>query len=265
MNRIHRQTKWQSIAIGAALALAALAVSSSPALAEQAAARTSQCVECHQIEHLPLTLGHSMDDWRGSAHGRGGVGCEKCHGGDASATDAKAAHVGVLPSSDPKSKIGIEHVAATCGSCHQEQYDAYKSTGHAKEVSKEGDAATCVTCHGAMATSLPSRIELRARCRDCHDKPVEAESAISWLVSAKTELLRARRAIADAKAQIPEWHTGALERFHEMERSYDQVALEWHKFNMESSIKQSRILLDLAKLLEEEARLKMKMAEKKKP
>lgn len=45
-------------------------------------------------------------------------------------------------------------------------------------------------------------------------------------------------------------------------RSLD-IALHWPKFDMEASIKQNRDRLQLGKLLEERASLKVKMAEEK--
>ena len=67
----------------------------------------NQCVACHEAERLPISLGHTFQEWHASAHARGGVGCEKCHGGDASAADAAVAHRGVLPGSDPKSLVVV--------------------------------------------------------------------------------------------------------------------------------------------------------------
>lgn len=230
---------------------------------EHAAWSSNQCVSCHQSELLPLTLGHSMPEWRASAHARGGVSCEKCHGGDASKSDAKAAHAGVLPPSDPKSKVSPHNLAATCGSCHKKEYEAYKGTVHAKEVRDNGDAATCETCHGAMATSLPSPTEINSRCTVCHDRPVEARAALSWLAGAKIQLLRTRRALEEAKTAAPEWYADAKTRFHDMEKGYSELALKWHTFEMESTQQQSRDLLKLGKLLDEEAHLKLKMSKSK--
>lgn len=224
----------------------------------------NQCVACHQVEELSISLGHSMSEWRASSHARSGVACEKCHGGNPTARDAKAAHEGVLASSDPASKVSTQNVAATCGSCHEDEWKAFRSTVHAKEITKEGDAATCLTCHGSMATSYPSPRELSSRCTVCHERPVEARSALSWLSSAKTQLLRARRSLEDAKTVVPEWHEGAVKRFHEMEKILLAISLEWHTFDMEASIKHSRDLLSLGKLLDEEAQLKIKMSKEQK-
>jgi hypothetical protein len=248
-----------SLAMGVALLLAGAGVAGAADVTWEA----NQCVACHQVEQLPISLGHSMSEWRASAHARGGVGCEKCHGGDASAHDATAAHVGVLPAADAASKVSVHNLAGMCGSCHKEQYEAYKTTVHAKEIKKNGDAATCVTCHGAMATTLPSPAELSARCTTCHDRPVEARSALSWLAAAKIQLLRTQRDLAVTATTEPAWHTDAMTRFHDMEHSYKAIALKWHTFKLESTVHDSRDLLSLAKLLDEEARLKLKMSKDK--
>jgi nitrate/TMAO reductase-like tetraheme cytochrome c subunit len=246
--------------IGLGVALCVTALSAVPARgAEIAGWESNQCVACHQVEQLPISLGHSMSEWQASSHARSGVGCEKCHGGNASIADPRTAHDGVLPSSDPKSTVSPHNLAATCGACHERQYDAYKDTVHAKQVEGDGDAATCLTCHGSMATSYPSPRELKSRCSVCHEKPVQAQSALSWLAAAKTHLFRARRAIDQAKSAAPDWYPGAVERFHSMEKDLAAIEIEWHKFDMKSSVKLSRDLLALGKLLEEEAHLKVKL------
>jgi hypothetical protein len=244
-------------AAGVAAIVAALVL---PAAAAGPPEDTSnQCVACHQVEQLPITLGHSMGEWKASAHAREGVACEKCHGGDPTAKDQEAAHKGVLPSSDPASKTSSRNVAATCGGCHDKQYKAYEGTRHAKEFREDTVAATCVTCHGAMATSLPSPSEITSRCIVCHDKPVEARAALSWLVGAKIQLFKTRRSLEAAKAVVPEWEADAMKRFHAMEKDYQAIMIDWHKFELQSSLHDSRDILNLAKLLDEEARLKLKM------
>jgi nitrate/TMAO reductase-like tetraheme cytochrome c subunit len=245
-----------------ALAVAIVATATWPAYGGEVAGwESNQCVACHQVEQLPISLGHSMSEWQASSHARSGVGCEKCHGGNASIAAGQAVHEGVLPSSDPKSKVSPHNLAATCGACHEGQYEAYKDTVHAKQVASDSDAATCLTCHGSMATSYPSPRELKARCGVCHDKPVQAQAALSWLAAAKTHLLRARRAVDEARSTAPDWYPGAVARFHSMEKDLAAIELEWHKFDMEECVKQSRDLLSLGKLLEEEARLKVKLKE----
>jgi hypothetical protein len=123
---------------------------------------------------------------------------------------------------------------------------------HAKEVAEKGQGATCLTCHGSMATSLPSPNELGARCASCHDKPMQAQVALVMLASAKVQLQRTGRAVAAASVD-PQWHTEALQRFQSLERSYVDIALKWHLFAMDAVVHESHDLLKVTKLLDEEA------------
>jgi hypothetical protein len=213
----------------------------------------NQCVACHQREVLPISLGHSFDDWRGSAHGRGGVGCEKCHGGDAAATDAAVGHKGVLPAVDPESLVNPRRLAATCGACHEKELGAYAETVHAHEVKAQGKGATCSTCHGAMATSLPSANELSARCAVCHKKPLQVQAALGVLATAKSQLRRTRQAVESVRTSNATWYASGVERFHALERSYGKIQLEWHHFQMTDVLRESSDVLKLAKSLAEDA------------
>ncbi|HXJ37580.1 MAG TPA: cytochrome c3 family protein [Candidatus Eisenbacteria bacterium] len=221
--------------------------------AAAAAAETSQCVSCHETERLGISLGHSFEDWRGSAHGRGGVTCEKCHGGDPNATDQTLAHKDVLPVSDAKSLVHPTRLPATCGACHQKEFTAFGKTIHARKLASEGTGATCYTCHGAMATSLPSPSELGARCAVCHKRPVPAQAALSYLAAAKTQLRRTLRTLDGMKSANAEWYPRGLERFHDLERTYGAIEIEWHTFAMDKVLHDSRDLLKLGKALDEEA------------
>lgn len=213
----------------------------------------NQCVACHEIEVLPISLGHSFDDWRGSAHARGGVGCEKCHGGDPDAAEAKAAHRGVLPAAESGSLVNPVRLPSTCGTCHAKEHAAFDATVHAQQLKTKGQGATCSTCHGAMATSLPSPGELSVRCAVCHEKPVESRAALAVLASAKLQLRRTHRTLQRMQTEHPDWHRGALERFHDFERTYRRIQLDWHTFQTPKVVQESRDLLKLTQALEEEA------------
>jgi hypothetical protein len=232
--------------LGAALALSLVAVAAR-------AKDDNQCVACHAVEVLPISLGHSFDDWRSSAHGRGGVGCERCHGGDASASDAKTAHRGVLPAAETGSLVHPTRIPATCGVCHTKELAAFDGTAHARQLKKQGAGATCSTCHGAMATSLPSPGELSSRCAVCHEKPLEARAALAVLASAKLGLQRTYRSLQAVQAKHPEWYGQAVERFHGLERSFREIELEWHTFETRKVLQQSKDVLKLAEALSEEA------------
>jgi hypothetical protein len=221
----------------------------SPALA----AETNQCIACHETDVLPISLGHSFEDWRGSAHARGGVGCEKCHGGDPSAAEEEVAHRGVLPASEVGSLVNPARLPATCGTCHAKELAAFDATVHARELKTHGRGATCSTCHGAMATSLPSPAELSVRCSACHEKPVEVRAALAVLASAKIQLQRTHRTLQAMQAKHPDWYREAIERFHGFEHTYRQIQLDWHAFETRKVLEESRDVLKLAEGLEQEA------------
>jgi hypothetical protein len=226
-----------------------------------AAWEENQCVQCHQTEKLPISLGHSFDEWRASNHARAGVGCEKCHGGDASVMDEGKAHQDVKPASDPASKVHVRHMVTTCGACHAKEREAYEQTVHARQVADRQGGATCSTCHGSMATSFPSPADLRSRCAVCHSKPVQAQAALSVWAAAKIQLYRARRAIEAVEGKDTEWYAGALKRFHEMEKTYRDISMQWHRFATKGVLRNSHDLLKLGKLLDEEAGVHKRMAE----
>lgn len=213
----------------------------------------NECVQCHRREVLPITLGHSFPDWHASAHARGGVGCEKCHGGDPTAASTEAAHRGVLPASDPASTVHPVKLADTCGACHTKERDAFKGTVHARVLAEKGTGATCFTCHEAMATSLPTPREMTARCGVCHDKPVHAQTALSMVVMTKTKLYRTRRALDAARQANPDWHKQVLERFHALEREYRAVQLKWHHFDTALVLEETKDVLKLTAAIADEA------------
>ncbi len=223
-----------------------------------AAWEQNQCVKCHEAETLPVTLGHSFADWHASVHAKGGVGCEKCHGGDPSATKMEAAHKGVLPAADPLSMVHPSRLPATCGSCHPKELAAFDGTVHAQQLKKDKDGATCFTCHEAMATSLPTPRELSARCAVCHNKPLEVQAALAVLVSAKTQLYRTRRAVEAVKTVNPKWYDGAIGRFHDLERDYGAIQVRWHTFATRQVLQDSRDVLKLSQALADEAGVKMR-------
>jgi len=227
-----------------------------------AAWENNQCVKCHEAEALPITLGHTFADWSASTHAHGGVGCEKCHGGDASSTDEAKAHANVRPSTDPESLVHPTRLPETCGACHHEELAAFKGTVHARELRQKATGATCFTCHEAMATSLPTPRELSARCAVCHAKPVEAQAAIAVLVMAKRRVYRARVAMEAAKTADPSWHASALGRFHQLERDYHAIQVQWHVFAMKETIQASRDIIKLAEALTDEADVMTRRARK---
>ena len=113
--------------------------------------------------------------------------------------------------------------------------------------------ATCVTCHGSMATSLPTPTELSARCAVCHKKPTQVQAALAVLATAKIRLYRVHRNLETASAVDPTWRAQAQGRFHELEGKYRDIQLKWHTFAMAGVIRDSGDVIKLVKLLDEES------------
>jgi predicted CXXCH cytochrome family protein len=64
--------------------------------------------------------------------------CVNCHG----------SHT-MLKGLDPDAKTNKQHVADTCGKCHEKIATEYKQTSHGLEVARgNGDSPTCTNCHG---------------------------------------------------------------------------------------------------------------------
>lgn len=185
--------------------------------------------------------------------GHGRTGCEQCHGGDPRATTAEAAHRGVLPAAEPESLVHATRLAATCGACHAPESKAYTDTVHAREVAEKGRGATCLTCHGAMAASLPSPAELDSRCSTCYAESHEAKTALIMLAAARKRLTRTRADVEALRAKDPRWTANAVERLDELEKHYADVQLEWHTLHTRKVLERTRDLLELSRPIRAEA------------
>ena len=91
-----------TVAFGLAILLPAVA--SAGAQVPRAAA-TNPCAVCHLRIALARSALTHVDQWVTCKHAAAGVGCERCHGGDATTSDETAAHRGVKNSADPTSPV----------------------------------------------------------------------------------------------------------------------------------------------------------------
>jgi hypothetical protein len=138
---------------------------------QEASAQGSRCADCHFAN--PDAPGH-LYEWDRSPHGQNNVGCETCHGGDASTFDSFMAHRGILNSGNPASPVNRQNIPRTCGSCHSGPFVAFQSSRHFTLL-QEGNqnVPVCTTCHSSVAAHLLSPRALEARCKTCHaaDRP----------------------------------------------------------------------------------------------
>jgi cytochrome c554/c'-like protein len=145
------------------LTLVSLFVFASPAASQQ-----SRCADCHFSRPDAPAPDH-LSDWDRSAHSRNNVGCEKCHGGDATTFEPFLAHQGILNSMNPASPVNRQNLPATCGSCHAGPFVGFQKSQHFALL-KKGDTRipVCSTCHGAAGFQRPSARALETQCRQCH-------------------------------------------------------------------------------------------------
>ncbi len=145
---------------------------------------SNQCFDCHVS--LNVRQKTIAEDWQGSVHGKGGVTCADCHGGDPRSdrmgTSMDPA-IGWIGAPDREQSVGI------CGSCHSDpdrmrayklptdQYSKYWSSVHGQRLASAADTrvAICIDCHGShdikkasdpTAAVYPPNVP--ALCAGCH-------------------------------------------------------------------------------------------------
>lgn len=167
----------------------------------------SRCADCHFAN--PGDWGWHLTQWDHSGHGRSGVGCEKCHGGDPTTFESFRAHQGMLGRQNPASPIHRSNLPQTCGACHAAPFAAFQKSRH-YELLREGnrDTPTCVTCHGEVGAYLLSPKALHSQCSSCHgagkfaertDLPAEGKMLLSSVREVREMLDQARRLIGRVK------------------------------------------------------------------
>ncbi|HUU33015.1 MAG TPA: cytochrome c3 family protein [Vicinamibacterales bacterium] len=173
-----------------------------------AAQSQSRCADCHFANPGSVSASH-LSDWDMSGHGRNGVGCETCHGGDATSFEPFIAHRGILAPANPASPVHRANLSKTCGTCHAGPFVQFQRSKHF-ELLRAGDknGPTCTTCHGESAGTRLSPKALESQCASCHgaDKvaphsefPARGRLALAGLRDARAMLKDARRAIARVK------------------------------------------------------------------
>jgi nitrate/TMAO reductase-like tetraheme cytochrome c subunit len=192
-------------------------------LASGADAQSSSCADCHYAT-VPDLARYHVADWERSAHSRNKVGCESCHGGNASSYEAFLAHRGILPSSNPASMVHRRNLPATCGSCHTGPFVRFQKSHHF-ELLKAGDqrVPTCTTCHDAAGWRFPSPKVLESECQRCHG-PKGAAPRIERAAAARTlleEVRTSRDLLAAARPFIDRMKSST--RQAQLRQSYQQA------------------------------------------
>ncbi len=133
-----------------------------------------ECLACHgdptmtkDVGGKQISISVNADAFKASIHG-GMFACVDCH------TDVKTS-----PHENTPAKI-------SCATCHADQQAAYDRSYHAKAIQAgDGQAATCVSCHGSPHELLPasdpksrvSHANIPATCGSCHGQKYVMEAS----------------------------------------------------------------------------------------
>jgi len=143
----------------------------------------STCVTCHTaIDNKQHDI---TKKWNESVHGQNGIGCESCHGGDATSDEVTVAM------SKANGFVGVPDrttIVKVCGTCHSDvermrQYQIptdqlvkYEASVHGQRLAT-GDTrvAICTDCHGVHDVKKASDptapvypLNVPATCASCH-------------------------------------------------------------------------------------------------
>lgn len=192
-------------------------------------------IVCHE-DKLNKTTASTYALWSISTHALFDVTCEKCHGGNASATSKLSAHEGLSNIS-----ISRANTPEMCGKCHTAELEEFKSSKHFKrlESSEEGPAPACITCHQAHSVRVLTAAEIEDFCSNCHNNitginpaiPIKAENALTSVNDLQVEISKARSAVISAKASgmdVTDAETN-LEAARSILKTIPSV---WHRFNL---------------------------------
>ena len=151
--------------------------------ASLSASASSTCVTCHTA--IDNTQHDITKKWNDSVHGKSGIGCESCHGGDPTSDEVTVAM------SKAAGFVGVPDRTTTvkvCGTCHSDvermrqyriptdQLAKYEASVHGQQLQK-GDTrvAICTDCHGVHDVKKASDptapvypLNVPATCASCH-------------------------------------------------------------------------------------------------
>jgi hypothetical protein len=163
-----------------------------------ASAQQSLCADCHFANAGGPNPRH-LHEWDLSAHGRAGIGCEACHGGNPKTVDAFRAHQTIGRGRGLENPVNRRNLPATCGKCHSGPYTEFRTSKHYLLL-RNGDTAapSCSTCHGDVAAYLLSPKGLESECNNCHGRGKPRER-VEYAANARILLQRTRdtRALLD--------------------------------------------------------------------
>ena len=208
-------------------------------------ARTAKasCITCH------------ADYWeevQGSIHGKAGILCQDCHGGNPAAATKEGAHgsEALLRSSEAASPVNYRNIPKTCAKCHEGIYDRYRLSKHFEHLrvaAQEEQGPNCVTCHGSLNIKVLNVSTVRQTCQKCHNEdngnypeiPAQAESVLNNFLSIHRyyRFIALRSRPEDARAF-----------FQFVDPAIKQLNAEWHTFDLKTIDSKTHDLVQFMKV-----------------
>jgi hypothetical protein len=146
------------------------------------------------------------------------------------------AHQGVLPPTEPQSRLYFKNQPKTCGRCHADKLEQFRASRHYAALMEDRAAPTCTTCHPAMSQRPLYRNIVQNACRTCHGEGNEAELP---LVAEQAENALHNLNIAKGLLGWSAIHYEALgwpgDSQSEMEvlaADYDRIVSKIHRFDL---------------------------------
>lgn len=184
----------------------------------------SSCISCHKLldgdQLAPVTATHN------DIHAQNGIGCEGCHGGNASPAVAEDAEAAMSRGAGYIGKPARKSIPQLCGKCHSDpayikkynpalqtdQLANYRTSQHGHRLFEKGDekVAVCSDCHGnhGILAANDSRssvyaLNVPATCGRCHGNadymagyPIGTQQVADYDSSVHAEALLRKRDIA---------------------------------------------------------------------
>jgi hypothetical protein len=157
---VKKKRRWMKSAAALAVFLFILHPSSF-ILPGAAGASENNCLTCHRKESG--RAGQVVAIYERSTHGKAGVSCAGCHGGDSSQTEKSQAHaVNFVARPDANETL------ARCGVCHRQPLALFKGSRHFP-AHRGVPRLDCAECHGAHSVgSPPASFSWASFCAGCH-------------------------------------------------------------------------------------------------
>jgi hypothetical protein len=232
-----------------------------PAVGAEDSASGNSCENCHRDPDLLVTnkkLYDYFQEWSDSVHQQEEVSCDDCHGGNPALAGKDEAHADGVRASDPASGIHYTNVPDTCGTCHSDILEGFRTSAHFEHVKKEqgeDQGPTCVTCHGSIDSEVLSVSTVSETCAQCHNDdsgnhPENPERATSIL----NRFLSIQRFYRYITVRATPEESRVF--FEVMDARMQKLSVTWHGFDLDKIEEETNAVLSHMKAKRDEIRIR---------